>query len=332
MHIHKRTLSYDVFKRQSVRPALSLVMLVLYGLSGGCTFPQVGGVSTAPIGHDTVVEETAGSSAPAVPPRQRTRFTNTVGMELVLIPAGEFQMGSSPGEPGRQNWEGPVHPVRIVKPFWIGVCEVTQDQFDRVMRRNPSNVRTSPRLPVTMVKWGDAVAFCRQLSLREGRAYRLPTEAEWEYACRAGSVTPWFFGSDSERLEEYAHCRQPSPQLVETPYEVGQLKPNPWGLYDVYGNVAEWVMDIVAFDRANKRGGMSAHEFDLPPYRPDSQKDTDGKGTGNGRIVRGGSCYPMEPRFWAWYCRSAARKGLYSFMASWDVGFRVVCEDEHTSG
>jgi len=241
-------------------------------------------------------------------------------MALVLIPAGSFDMGSPQSEIERTGRveEGPVHRVRISRSFWLGVHEVTQEQFEAVMGVNPSRHQGNPRLPVTSVEWDDAVAFCERLSQREGKRYRLPTEAEWEYACRAGTTTPWFFGDSPERAGEYAVCSSEGLDR-QTAEPVGTRRPNPWGLYDMYGNVEEWVLDRVKFDR---RGGGSEHEFDLPLYPSGPQTDPKGMDEGIGRIRRGGS-FSWGPHRSA---RSARRRGHYAFVGSYYVGFRVLCE------
>jgi eukaryotic-like serine/threonine-protein kinase len=134
--------------------------------------------------------------------------TNSIGMKLKLIPPGGFTMGSPDSDSDAFDYEKPQHTVRITKPSYLGVTEVTQEQFERVMGSNPSNFKGA-QLPVEQVSWEDAVEFCRKLSAlpaerSAGRVYRLPTEAEWEYACRAGSRTKWSFGDSESSLGDYA--------------------------------------------------------------------------------------------------------------------------------
>ena len=177
--------------------------------------------------------------------------TNSIGMKLVLIPAGEFLMGSPEGE--GYLVEHPQHRVRITKAFYLGTCEVTQEQYERVMGSNPScfckngsgkdqvSGQDTGSFPVEMVSWEDAVEFCRRLSelpgeKSAGRVYRLPTEAEWEYACRAGSSGRYGFGDQERGLGEHGWFSDNSHGKT---HPVGQKKPNAWGLYDVHGNVWE---------------------------------------------------------------------------------------------
>lgn len=184
------------------------------------------GVTTAP---NVIVPPPAPVLAPT--------FRNSLGMEFILIPAGEFQMGS---EDGYDN-EKPVHLVRIIKPFYLGKYQVTQGQWQAVMGNNPSYFKGDPNRPVEMVSWEDTQAFLQRLNEREkGKEHRLPTEAEWEYAARAGSTGAYCFGDDVKQLHEYAWY---GANAQGTTHSVGQLKPNAWGLYDIHGNVWEWCHD-----------------------------------------------------------------------------------------
>jgi formylglycine-generating enzyme required for sulfatase activity len=186
-----------------------------------------------------------------------------VTMKLVLIRAGTFMMGSPDSEKGRKADESPQHEVTISKPFYMGVTEVTQAQYEAVMGTNPSGLK-GPTNPVNNVSWYEASDFCRKLSAKTGKAFRLPTEAEWEYACRAGSKTRFSFGDSDSALGDYAWFGSKTRP-------VGQKKPNAWGLYDMHGNVGEWCAD---------RYG---------PYSSEASVDSQGATSGGVRVLRGGS-------------------------------------------
>ena len=169
---------------------------------------------------------------------------NSIRMEFILIPVGEFDMGSPTREKRRKLWESPVHRVTIEKPFYLGMYPVTQEQWQKVMGNNPSYFK-GEKYPVENVSWSEIQVFFRKLNAMENtdgisRIYRLPTEAEWEYAARAGTATAYFFGENESKLMEYAWFLENSG--LET-HPVGLKKPNPWGLYDIYGNAGEWVQD-----------------------------------------------------------------------------------------
>jgi formylglycine-generating enzyme required for sulfatase activity len=187
-------------------------------------------------------------------------ITNSIGMKLVPIPAGEFLMGSPDSDPDAYDDEKPQHRVRITRPFFLGACPVTQAEYEQVMGANPSLFKEQPANPVEQVSWYDAVRFCNRLSEREslrpfytiegervtvpdwgGAGYRLPTEAEWEYACRAGTTTRYWFGDDPATLGDYAWY---SGNSANTTHPVRQKHPNPWGLHDMHGNVWEWCWDV----------------------------------------------------------------------------------------
>ncbi len=167
-------------------------------------------------------------------------FTNSIGMELVYIEPGTFMMGSPSNEEGHDDDEGLQHRVTLTTGFHMGVTEVTQAQWRAVMGTNPSHFKGDD-LPVETVSWNDAVAFCEKLSRSEGRTYRLPTEAEWEYACRAGTTTRFCFGNDDGSLSRYAWYYGNSGNKT---HPVASKQPNVWGLHDMHGNVWEWCQDV----------------------------------------------------------------------------------------
>lgn len=169
---------------------------------------------------------------------------NSIEMEFIRIPTGEFNMGSPMREKRRKLWESPVHKVTIKKPFYLGRYPVTQEQWRKVMGNNPAYFK-GEKHPVENISWNEIQVFFRELNALENtggvsRTYRLPTEAEWEYAARAGTETAYFFGDDESKLTEYAWFLENSE--FET-HPIGLKKPNPWGFYDIYGNVGEWVQD-----------------------------------------------------------------------------------------
>ncbi len=162
-------------------------------------------------------------------------YENSIGMKFVLIQTGEFMMGSD-----EYNREKPVHKVTISKPFYLGIYPVTQKEWKAIMEDNPSYFK-GDNLPVEQVSWNDVQEFIKKLNEKEGaNKYRLPTEAEWEYAARAGTTTRYSFGDDESNLGDYAWYISNSGRKT---HEVGQKKSNPWGLYDMHGNVWEWVQD-----------------------------------------------------------------------------------------
>jgi formylglycine-generating enzyme required for sulfatase activity len=239
-------------------------------------------------------------------------ITNSIGMKLVLIPKGTFMMGSPETEKGRQENET-QHEVTISKDYYLGVYEVTQAQYQQVMTTNPSYFQgekikgdSSPH-PVEQVSWNDAVEFGKRLSelpeeKKAGRVYRLPTEAEWEYACRAGSKTAYSFGESSQSLGDYAWF---NGNYNFPTHPVGQKKPNAWGLYDVHGNVFEWCSDR------------------LGEYPKGAVSDPAGPEEGSPRVIRGGSW-----QYEAANCRSADRDRDDPSIRVSDLGFRVALSSQ----
>ena len=236
------------------------------------------------------------------------QLTNSIGQDLVLIPAGSFQMGSPEGESGRSSDEGPQHRVEITKAFYMGRTEVTQGQWLAVMGTKPwkgqSYVQDGDQNAASYISWDDATEFCRRLSQREGKTYRLPTEAEWEYACRAGTTTRFHFGDDESRLGEYAWFDGNADSIGEDyAHRVGQKKPNAFGLYDMHGNVWEWCGDWFG------------------PYASSPLRDPRGPSSGSSRVLRGGS--------WLNVPRSVRCAVRFFFTPAYrydSSGFRVVLE------
>ncbi len=243
-------------------------------------------------------------------------ITNTIGMKLVLIPSGEFLMGSPDSDKDARDNEKPQHHVQITRPFYLGIHEVTQGQYRAVTGENPPRFKgSSDDLPVNWVSWNEAIAFCDKLSKRDGmkpyhhfggsvqrlggEAYRLPTEAEWEYACRAGSTTRYNFGDDAVSLNEFAWVRGNSGGRS---HPVGQKRPNAWGLYDMHGNLWEWCEDW----------------YDEMYYQHSPGADPLGPSRAASRVFRG-ECWLDPPPA----CRSAFRVGLAPGMRANYLGFRV---------
>jgi formylglycine-generating enzyme required for sulfatase activity len=219
-----------------------------------------------------------------------------VTMKLVLIRPGKFMMGSPDSEPGRASDEGPQHEVTISKPLYMGATEVTQAQYEAVMGTNPSKFK-GPTNPVEMVSWDEAAEFCRRLSEKTRKTFRLPTEAEWEYAYRAGSKTRFPFGDSESALGDYAWYGSNSGGKTNP---VAQKKPNAWGLYDVLGNVWEWCADWFG------------------SYSSGASTDPQGASSGGLRVVRSGSWRNGDAeRF-----RCAYRTNFAPVRRSEDCGFR----------
>lgn len=198
-------------------------------------------------------------------------------MEFVWVKPGTFSMGSSESGPGGTADEYPRHEVVIGNGFYLGKYEITQSQWVTIMGTAPwtgkQNVQRHRDHPAVYISWTSVQEFLHRLNeAAEEQLYRLPTEAEWEYACRAGTATRWFFGSDESRLANYAWFIKNGPKAgLKYAQPVGEKLPNPWGLYDIYGNVWEWVED-----------------WHTPSYTGRRQVDPTGPESGSARIMRGG--------------------------------------------
>jgi len=259
-------------------------------------FQKSSATTTAPP-RETTIPTAEPKSSPSPPAK---KLTNSLGMTLVGIEPGSFLMGSTKDQidrpmrdfpdSKRREWfdrEQPQHTVNITRPFYLGTHQVTQGRYQAVMGNNPSHFKGSDDLPVESVSWLDAVAFCNNLSEREKRApfyringtkvtvlggegCRLPTEAEWEYACRAGSSTLYPFGDNASALGEYAWYTKNSEKKT---HPVGQKSSNVWGLHDMLGNVWEWCADC----------------YDEKYYASSPASDPPGPSGASHRVLRGGS-------------------------------------------
>jgi formylglycine-generating enzyme required for sulfatase activity/serine/threonine protein kinase len=235
-------------------------------------------------------------------------MTNSIGMKLMSIPPGKFMMGSPASEEQRKPSEHP-HEVEITKGFWLGKYEVTQDEYERLMGENPSQFK-GPKLPVESVNWDDAKEFCRRLSEKEGKKYTLPSEAEWEYACRAGTKSP--FSTGENLTTDQANYDGNSPYAGnakgisrEKTTEVGTFAANGFGLHDMHGNVSEWCEDWYR----SWYGSDDKNAAAVDPKGPLEALD---------RVIRGGSW-----TFDAGRCRSANRAWSGPVGRGGDLGFRV---------
>jgi formylglycine-generating enzyme required for sulfatase activity len=248
-----------------------------------------------------LVALTAAHADKKAPPKN---FTNAIGMKFVWIPAGNFVMGSPKQEKERAESEL-QHKVTLTKGFYMGAYTVTQEEWQALMGNNPSRFSGQKNLPVEQVTWDECQQFAKKMREKDKKPYRLPTEAEWEFACRAGTTTPFYFGENiSTELvnyngdHTYADGKKGVDRKKTTP--VGSFPANAWGLYDMHGNVWNWCEDW---------HGEYAKKDVADPKGPD---------TGNMRVLRGGSWY-YEPG----YCRSAHRHSGDPDVRYGNVGFRL---------
>lgn len=271
----------------------------------------------AGLGADTARPATRPATQPAK--EMTLPLGGGVSMKLVWIPAGTFAMGSGPTEQDRRPDEGPVHEVRISRGFYMGATEVTQGQWKAVMNATARAAAATPwqatagqfaragdENAASAISWVDASQFCQRMAAKTGKRVRLPTEAEWEYACRAGSSNRFFYGDDADAAElpDYAWFDKNGYKAnAAFPHPVAQKKPNAWGLYDMCGNVNEWCSDWMG------------------PYPSGGRAVTDPAGPGGGamHVFRGGSFMTA-----AAFCRSAARNRNTATRRVIDNGLRVV--------
>ena len=257
---------------------------------------------------EVIVRQGQGSMDETTVRRDPKEVSNSIGIKLMRIPKGKFMMGSPETEKERRVDET-QHEVTISQNFYMGATEVTQGQWQKVMGNKPSKFE-GDELPVQKISWDESVEFCKRLSqmpeeIRAGRKYRLPTESEWEYACRAGTTTPFHFGSQLNGRQ--ANCDGNGPygtdtrgQNLKNTTPVGKYPPNQWGLYDMHGNVVEWCSDWYG------------------EYPSGSVTDPSGPATGSGRVIRSGGW-----NVGAVFCRSADRYGIVPSFRSHSLGFRL---------
>ncbi|HBI44905.1 MAG TPA: hypothetical protein DDY78_18920 [Planctomycetales bacterium] len=288
--------------------AAVLALLIVAAMLSYFLRPSVGAVqSTGP----------TNSGQASAEEKLQDEIVNSIGMKLKLIKPGTFLMGSPKGEASQIDNEQPQHSVEITRSFYLGVYPVTQAEYVQVTgQKNPSACSNegvdrwrvagldTSRFPVEQVSWDAAVAFCEALNRleakkRPGRKYTLPTEAEWEYACRAGSKSAYFFGSDSKELGDYAWYEANSKRRT---HAVGTRMANPWGLCDMNGNVWQWCADW--------------HDKDY--YANSPNKDPVSLNKGGARVLRGGSWND-----YAQFCRAAYRSGNPPGTCHLNLGFRV---------
>ncbi len=246
-------------------------------------------------------QKEAGGTAKSPPKELTVDLGNGVKLEMVLLPAGEFLMGSPDSDKDAAPFEKPQHRVRITKPFYMGKYLVTQEQWEAVTGDNPSHFK-GPKNPVEQVSWDDCQQFLGKLNAKPAAGagkFQLPTEAQWEYACRAGSKTRYCFGDGESKLGDYAWYAANSGSKT---HPVGEKNPNAWGLYDMHGNVWEWCQDWW------KDGYYAKSPMDDPT----------GPTEGSGRVFRGGSWHDR-----ARDCQSARRYRHWPVNRGNHMGLRV---------
>jgi len=280
-------------------PLLSVALTV--GCGGTVVAQQIETQPVSPAKEQSPAVATGG---------QAKEVVNTIGMKLLLIPAGTFTMGSPASEKDRDDDET-QHQVTLTKPFHMGRTEVTQGQWKKVMGTEPwkgkSYVQEGDQNAASYISWDDATEFCGRLSQKEGKTYRLPTEAEWEYACRGGTKTAFSFGNDEAELSKYAWwggiIGNGNAKDEQYAHRVAQKLPNPYGLYDMHGNVLEWCSDWYG------------------DYPSSPLTDPRGPSSGSSRVLRGGSWY-YGPNF----VRCAVRPNETPHYRGNLDGFRLVLE------
>lgn len=229
------------------------------------------------------------------------KLNKNVVLELTRIPSSDFLMGSPETEQGHEASESPLHRVRFTLGFWMGIHPLTQQQWQATMDSNPSKF-VDPNQPVEMVSWFDAQEVINRFNKLQQGIFRLPTEAEWEYACRSGTTTRFYSGDKEQDLSRVAWYDSNSDKQ---PHSVGEKEPNAFGLHDMHGNIFEWTADWYS------------------PYSPDDAVDPVGPPAGTKRVLRGGCCLCD-----ALNCRAANRYAKAPDGKNFNIGFRVVMTAE----
>jgi len=282
-HDSRSIIAYQIMK--------TLVTILVILISGGLFFSTLScrnEPSTDPVGR----------------PREMMKkdyIEDAFGMEMKMlwIPGGSFEMGSPTVEKNREPDET-LHSVTL-DGFWIGETEVTQEQYEAVMVENPSRYSDTPRNPVEKVSWHEAASFCEKLKEETDRNYTLPTEAQWEFACRAGKEKTWSFGDERQTADQYM-WHQSNADFH--PHPVAGKMPNPWGIHDIHGNVWEWCLDSYDEDFYESVEAIKRN--------PVNEKKTGEK------VLRGGS-WRNHPGF----ARSASRFKNAPAVRDCSIGFRV---------
>ncbi|MEM7065831.1 MAG: formylglycine-generating enzyme family protein [Cyanobacteria bacterium P01_B01_bin.77] len=248
-------------------------------------------------------------------PSLRSRLSKILPLRMVNIPAGEFVMGSPPTEAQREEKEGPQRTIQVPR-FYMGAFVITQRQYEAVMGNNPSYFtddegKDGANLPIEQITWNEADTFCKELSQLTGRTYRLPSEAEWEYACRAGTTTPFYFGEKlttdiANFFADFSFTENFEENYRNTPVAADSFWPNAFGLYNMHGNAYEWCADD--------------YHDSYKEAPTDAQPWVSGNATAS-KVMRGGSWFNDTP-----FCRSASRDKNSQTGRSNSCSFRVVCE------
>jgi formylglycine-generating enzyme required for sulfatase activity len=288
-----------------------VILLGLF-LIAGCSEPKALGPRIPATADEAKALQSATAERLGVAVEKKVEIADGISMDFVLIPAGQFHMGSPPSEWWRDSDEGPLHQVEISKSFYMGKYEVTQQQYEAVLGPSRKIKFRGPDLPVENVEWSQCQMFCGAVSNKAGLKVRLPTEAEWEYACRAGTDTAFNTGPTVNASQANYDCTQSynggrTGPPVDRTSKVGSYQPNAFGLYDMHGNVCEWCQDI---------------------YKKDFYKNSPGADPANDgrrgrRVIRGGS-YIHPPVM----VRSAERNRRIQGADRRYLGFRVLLEIE----